>query len=158
MALCVGEPVFSRPVLPAHEIFDVPAASDLPAAARWLLTHLAGRTVVLLDGEMGAGKTTLVRAIAAELGVSDAVSSPTYGLVHEYRTAGGAPVYHFDLYRLESPAEAAALGLFEYFDSGFLCLIEWPERLGEAGLAALPPPARLTLEVTTATSRRLTLG
>ena len=104
--------------------------ADLPAAARWLLDHLNGRRVVLLDGEMGAGKTTFVRAVADALGVTDNVSSPTYGLVHEYRTAAGGGLYHFDLYRLGSAREALDLGIFDYLDApGALSFIEWPERL-----------------------------
>ncbi len=116
--------------------FRAATLADLPAAAAWLLAHLDGRAVVLLEGEMGAGKTTFVRAVAAALGVTDTVSSPTYGLVHEYRTATGAApcvvIYHFDLYRLRDAREALALGIFDYLDApGARSFIEWPARLEE---------------------------
>lgn len=131
--------------------------ADLPAAARWLLNQLGSAKVVLLDGEMGAGKTTLTRAVAMVLGVQDNVASPTYGLVHEYRTAAGQPLYHFDLYRLASPREALDFGVFEYFDSGALCFVEWPERLGPELLADLPEAARLHFKVLPDGARHLTL-
>jgi tRNA threonylcarbamoyladenosine biosynthesis protein TsaE len=112
--------------------FSMASAADLPAAAAWLLTQTKGTAVVLLSGEMGAGKTTLVRAVAAALGVADHVSSPTYGLVHTYRTTAGTALYHFDLYRLQSAREALDLGIFDYLDEpGALSLVEWPERLAE---------------------------
>ena len=91
---------------------------------------------------MGAGKTTLIRALAKALDVPDDVSSPTFALVNEYRTALGEPVYHFDFYRVESIDEAARMGATEYFDSGYLCLVEWPARV-----AALLPTPRLEVRL-----------
>ena len=85
---------------------------------------------------MGAGKTTLIRALCAALGVADDVSSPTFALVNEYRDARDQPVYHFDFYRIDSQEEAERIGASEYFDSGYLCLVEWPARV--AGLLPLP--------------------
>lgn len=85
---------------------------------------------------MGAGKTTLIRALAATLGVDDDVSSPTFSLVNEYRDPHNRPVYHFDFYRIESIDEAERLGAAEYLDSGYLCLVEWPTRV--AALLPLP--------------------
>lgn len=78
---------------------------------------------------MGVGKTTLIKALAKELGVEEAVQSPTFALVNEYRTSSGAPLYHFDFYRLDDEEEAYDIGLEEYLDSGKLCLIEWPEKV-----------------------------
>lgn len=124
---------------------DIPNLAALPTAAQQLATAIAesGQTVVAFEGEMGAGKTTLIRALGAALGVADEVSSPTFALVNEYRDARGQPVYHFDFYRLDSEEEAARLGVAEYFDSGYLCLVEWPARV-----AGLLPPARLLVELT----------
>jgi tRNA threonylcarbamoyladenosine biosynthesis protein TsaE len=80
---------------------------------------------------MGAGKTTFITAVCKALGVQeDAVSSPTFAIVNEYRTATGEPLYHFDFYRIERPEEALDIGLYDYLDSGALCLIEWPENIG----------------------------
>ena len=79
---------------------------------------------------MGAGKTTFISALCRELGVrEDAVGSPTFAIVNEYRTASGDPVFHFDFYRIERPEEALDIGLYDYLDSGCLCLIEWPENI-----------------------------
>lgn len=89
------------------------------------------RGVVALHGEMGAGKTTFVSALMRGLGSADDVSSPTFSLVNEYVTGAGEPVYHFDFYRIDSPAEAFDLGYEEYFYSGALCLVEWPERIAD---------------------------
>ena len=79
---------------------------------------------------MGAGKTTLIKAICRELNCTEEASSPTFGIINEYLRDHGEPVCHFDFYRLEEPREALDLGVEEYFESGHLCLIEWPERIG----------------------------
>jgi tRNA threonylcarbamoyladenosine biosynthesis protein TsaE len=123
---------------------DIPTLAALPSAAQQLATTIAerGHTVVALEGEMGAGKTTLIRALGAVLGVADDVSSPTFALVNEYRSKEGEPVYHFDFYRIDSEEEAVRLGVAEYFDSGYLCLVEWPARV-----AGLLPPAHLQVNV-----------
>ncbi|UOQ70673.1 tRNA (adenosine(37)-N6)-threonylcarbamoyltransferase complex ATPase subunit type 1 TsaE [Hymenobacter cellulosilyticus] len=108
----------------------------------------------MFEGEMGAGKTTFIKALCRELGVQDDVSSPTFALVNEYRDAHDQPIYHFDFYRIDDPTEAENIGALEYFDSGYLCLIEWPSRV-----EALLPPKRLLvkLTVTGAESRLLHL-
>lgn len=92
--------------------------------------------IILLKGEMGAGKTTLAQFIFAELGVHEPVTSPTYTLVNEYTSAAGT-VYHFDLYRLKNSDELESIGFTEYLDSGYVCVIEWPE-LAEPYLYDMP--------------------
>ena len=77
-------------------------------------------------GQMGAGKTTLIKAICQELGVTEEVNSPTFAIVNEYEGHKGA-IYHFDFYRINRPEEALDFGLYDYFDSGNICLMEWPE-------------------------------
>jgi tRNA threonylcarbamoyladenosine biosynthesis protein TsaE len=85
--------------------------------------------VVLFHGDMGAGKTTLIKALSKALGVSNATSSPTFSLVNEYEAANGELVYHFDVYRLNSEAEAYDMGIDEYLYSGEWCFIEWAEKI-----------------------------
>ncbi len=102
---------------------------ELPDVAEEVLRSLEGRSIVLFRGEMGAGKTTLIRAIMAELGSEDTISSPTFAIVNHYSTAQGEAVYHFDFYRIEHPEEALDFGYEEYFYSGDLCLVEWPEKI-----------------------------
>ena len=135
---------------------SIPSLAAVPLAAQQLATAIAesGCPIVTFEGEMGAGKTTLIRALCAALGVADDVSSPTFALVNEYRDGHDKPVYHFDFYRLDSEEEAARLGAAEYFDSGYLCLVEWPGRV-----ASLLPPARLQVElrVTGPASRHLSI-
>ena len=82
-------------------------------------------------GEMGTGKTTLIKSICKTLGVIDEVSSPTFSLVNEYITQNGKTVYHFDFYRIKSINEAYDMGIEEYFESGNICLIEWPNMVDE---------------------------
>lgn len=97
------------------------------AAARFL--ELAGeQTVIAFSGEMGAGKTTFIQALCRKLGITVEVNSPTFSLVNEYFTPQGNSIFHFDLYRIEFPEELFDMGYEEYFYSGSLCLIEWPEK------------------------------
>lgn len=83
------------------------------------------------NGEIGAGKTTLIKSICKNLGVIDDVSSPTFSLVNEYKTKNGEIIYHFDFYRIKSINEAYDIGIEEYFESGNICLIEWPNMIDE---------------------------
>ena len=108
-----------------HYLADEAATEALGAALATRCTS----GLVFLEGELGAGKTTLVRGWLRELGHSGAVKSPTYTLVESYRVAGRT-VHHFDLYRLTDPEELEYLGLDGYFDGAALCLVEWPERGG----------------------------
>ena len=87
-----------------------------------------GPKIWLFRGEMGAGKTTLVKEIGQQLKIKSIVQSPTFSLVNPYETESGEIIYHFDLYRLENVHEAVDIGIEEYLDSGHLCFIEWPER------------------------------
>ena len=107
----------------------IQSEDELKMVARELLDALNGRTVVALRGEMGAGKTTLIRALAEVMGVEDQVTSPTFALVNEYRSAKGERLFHFDFYRIDDLREAYDLGYEEYFYSGDLCLVEWPEKV-----------------------------
>lgn len=100
---------------------------EIDQAAKQILAHNVKKTMLFHAG-MGVGKTTLIKAIARQLGVTSMTSSPTFSLVNEYETDTGDTLYHFDLYRLNSETEAYDMGLDEYFYSGSLCLIEWPEK------------------------------
>ena len=106
--------------------------ADLPRAAKAFLAEIGENRIVAFYAPMGAGKTTFTTALCKELGVrEDAVSSPTFAIVNEYRTAAGEPLFHFDFYRIERLEEALDIGLYDYLDSGCLCLIEWPENIEE---------------------------
>lgn len=83
----------------------------------------------LLEGEMGAGKTTLIKAVCKELGVQDTVQSPTYGLINEYVSPGAGNIYHFDFYRIKDETEAMDIGYEDYFYSGAYCFVEWPSKI-----------------------------
>lgn len=85
--------------------------------------------VILFNGEMGAGKTTFIKTLCKVLGVQDATSSPTFSLVNEYEADNNQLVYHFDVYRLKSQAEALDMGIDEYLYSGHWCFIEWAEKI-----------------------------
>ncbi len=103
---------------------------DLDRAAREFLEAIGDSRLVAFYAPMGAGKTTFTTAVCKALGVrEDAVSSPTFAIVNEYRTAAGEPLYHFDFYRIDTPQEALDIGLYDYLDSGALCLMEWPENI-----------------------------
>lgn len=108
---------------------SIHSEEELSQVADALLDALDGRTVVALRGEMGAGKTTLIRAVAEALGVEDQVTSPTFALVNQYEGANGERLFHFDFYRIDDVREAFDLGYEEYFYSGDLCFVEWPEKI-----------------------------
>ena len=110
-------------------LLKIDSINDLPEAADAILEALNGRSIVAFWGEMGAGKTTLIRALCDRLGVTDTVTSPTFALVNEYHTETGEPIYHFDFYRINRIEEVFDFGYEEYFYSGNLCLIEWPEKI-----------------------------
>ena len=104
--------------------------ADLDRAAGEFLDFIGEARLVAFYAPMGAGKTTFTTALCRRLGVDeDAVSSPTFAIVNEYRTAAGESVFHFDFYRIDNPAEALDIGLYDYLDSGCLCLMEWPENI-----------------------------
>lgn len=100
---------------------------ELPLICSDLVTLMNKDGILLLLGEMGSGKTTLVRELCRQLGATDEVSSPTYSIVNEYRTEENKKIFHFDLYRLKNREEAMDIGIEEYLKSGHLCIIEWPE-------------------------------
>ena len=102
---------------------------ELDMVSRQLLNEAGPNRIWLFHGEMGAGKTTLIKALCRAVGVVSMVQSPTFGLVNEYTTQTNEPVYHFDCYRLRNEIEAMDIGLEEYFDSGHYCFVEWPERV-----------------------------
>ena len=112
-----------------HQI-QIASLSDLGRAAKEFLQAIGKHTLVAFYAPMGAGKTTFTTALCKELGVQeDAISSPTFAIVNEYRGFEGRPIYHFDFYRIENPAEALDIGLYDYLDSEELCLMEWPENI-----------------------------
>ncbi len=104
---------------------------ELDRAAKEFVEIMGDETVYAFYGEMGAGKTTFINALSKALGVeTDATSSPSFSIINEYRSDTTAElIYHFDLYRIENLEEAFDIGVEDYFDSGALCLLEWPERI-----------------------------
>ena len=100
---------------------------DTEHAGRQLARLLNGGEVVLIDGELGAGKTVFVRGIAREMGYTGDVTSPTFALINEYR--GSRPLCHMDAYRLNTSDDLADTGLYDYLDRGWLCVIEWGSRI-----------------------------
>jgi len=110
------------------EAFDL---EQISKAAQDVIAACGNETVWLFEGTMGAGKTTLIKAVCRELGVLNTVQSPTFSIVNEYLTDAGETIYHFDCYRLKNGTEAYDIGVEEYLDSGNLCLIEWPDKIAE---------------------------
>ena len=109
---------------------QVNGLTELDDAASAILKAAQGELFFIFEGEMGAGKTTLIKALAKALGVREVVSSPTFSIVNEY-DAGGQVIYHFDFYRIKNIQEAYDIGYEEYFYAGHICFIEWPEKVAE---------------------------
>ena len=103
---------------------------NIREAAREFIGHIGEHRVFAFYGEMGAGKTTFIKAICEELGVEDVITSPTFAIVNEYTSSDG-PIYHFDFYRIKKLEEVYDMGFEDYFYSGALCFIEWPELIEE---------------------------
>ena len=104
--------------------------SEIDQAAEQFLREAGPGRIIAFYAPMGAGKTTFTTAICRVLGVKgDAVSSPTFAIVNEYRTSSGESIYHFDFYRITKPAEALDIGFYDYIDSGCTCILEWPENI-----------------------------
>lgn len=128
--------------------------SEIRQAARLLLNNFPDQKIFAFYGGMGAGKTTLIQAICRELGLQAAVNSPSFAIINEYPFEDGNSVYHFDFYRIKHIQEAYDIGSEDYFYSGQLCLIEWPEKI-----EALLPEAcvKIDLKVLESGERRISL-
>lgn len=111
------------------KVFESVDIEGLQKVSRRIITLAADRRVWLFEGEMGVGKTTLIKALCKAFGVIDEVSSPTFALINEYVDGEDTPFYHFDFYRIKNEEEAMDIGADEYFYSGDLCFVEWPEKI-----------------------------
>ena len=110
----------------------IQSLESIHEAAREFIAAMGDNTVFALYGKMGAGKTTFVKALCEELGVSDVISSPTFAIVNEYRSdETGELIYHFDFYSIKKLSEVYDMGYEDYFYSGALCFIEWPKLVEE---------------------------
>ena len=126
---------------------------ELPAAAKTILEVCSGKKVFAFLGEMGSGKTTIIKAMCQQLGVKEKAVSPTFAIVNEY--SGPTPVYHIDLYRLTTLSEALEVGIEEYLASGKYCFIEWAELVENL----LPEDAvKLRIEVAKNEERKVTIA
>ena len=103
--------------------------NQLNEVAKAILTTHPHHRIFSFYGEMGAGKTTLIKALCKCLNIQNIPSSPTFAIINEYWTSQNEPVYHFDFYRIERPEEAIAIGFFEYLESGHYCFMEWTEKV-----------------------------
>jgi tRNA threonylcarbamoyladenosine biosynthesis protein TsaE len=125
--------------------------ADLPEVATHVIKN-ATNNVLLFYGEMGVGKTTLIKEIVKQLGVKDNVSSPTFSLVNEYHATNGEKIFHFDFYRIKKEDEALDMGIEEYFYSNNWCLIEWPNKIEN-----LVPLNAVTITITSQKNQQRTI-
>lgn len=121
--------------------------SRLGDAARQFLRETSGSRLFAFYGQMGSGKTTFIKALCSELGVTDTVTSPTFTLINEYKRPGHLPVFHFDFYRIKKITEVLDFGIEEYFDSASPCFMEWPELI-----EPLLPAETMRVTITVASS------
>ena len=130
----------------------VDSEKELNIAAEKIISYSEEEKIWLFYGEMGAGKTTLIRSIADRFDIEDNVHSPTFSIVNEYGGKQGEIFYHFDFYRIKNEAEAMDIGIEEYFDSNQFCFIEWPQKI----LSILPDKfLKIEIKMTTQLSREI---
>ncbi len=108
---------------------NIESLETIGKTAEEFVQNMGDNTVFAFHGNMGAGKTTFIKAICEKLGVEDTINSPTFAIVNEYRSNSGELIYHFDFYRINKQEEAYDLGYEDYFYSGSICFIEWPEKI-----------------------------
>ena len=105
--------------------------SNIDKVSTQIIENAKDNKIWLFFGEMGAGKTTLIKSICKNLGVSEEINSPTFSIVNEYKTTNGKTIYHFDFYRIKSIEEVYDMGIEDYFKTNNICLIEWPNKIDE---------------------------
>jgi tRNA threonylcarbamoyladenosine biosynthesis protein TsaE len=110
-------------------IFSNVSIAELADVCKRLLSAAAEQRIWIFVGEMGAGKTTLIKELGRQLHVLDTMSSPTFSIINEYRIAQNANIFHFDFYRIKNEAEAVDIGVEDYLYSGNYCFVEWPEKI-----------------------------
>jgi tRNA threonylcarbamoyladenosine biosynthesis protein TsaE len=137
------------------KVFRSVTLSELKEVAQDIVGRLEEFNVWLIHGEMGAGKTTLIKEICKEAGVAEAMSSPTFSIVNEYQARNSKKIFHFDFYRIKQEVEAVDIGTEEYFYSGYPCFVEWPEKI-----PSLTPDrfAEVSIEVETYTQRTIAIA
>ncbi|MDY6122814.1 MAG: tRNA (adenosine(37)-N6)-threonylcarbamoyltransferase complex ATPase subunit type 1 TsaE [Porphyromonas sp.] len=110
--------------------YTIRSIEDLPQVARDFISNMGDRKIFAFYAPMGTGKTTFIKALCEEMGVQDVINSPTFSIINEYLTTPDMQtIYHFDCYRLEGVSDALNLGVEDYFESGAVCFVEWPEVL-----------------------------
>lgn len=122
--------------------FEIESIEQLSQAAVWIIKNFGGKNIIAFYGEMGSGKTTLIKEICNQLGCVSLVTSPTFAIVNEYSLKEENKIFHFDFYRINKIYELIQIGLDEYLNSGNFCFIEWPE-IGET----LLPPETLKINL-----------
>lgn len=127
----------------ANQSFTINSLQHLDAFAEEFLHAVSKYRVIAFYGEMGAGKTTIIKSICKAMDVVDNVTSPTFAIINEYKTTAEHPVFHFDFYRINRIEEVYDVGYEDYFYSGHFCLIEWPEMV-----ELLLPPSHLKVWIT----------
>ena len=156
-AICKGGKSFWLSLHQKYKIMEIKIQSldQIHEAARQFIEAMGDNTVFALYGKMGAGKTTFIKAVCEELGVSDVITSPTFAIVNEYRSdIAGELIYHFDFYRIKKLEEVYDMGYEDYLYSGALCFIEWPELIEEL----LPGnTVKVTIEEVESGERKVTL-
>nr|MBD3623094.1 tRNA (adenosine(37)-N6)-threonylcarbamoyltransferase complex ATPase subunit type 1 TsaE [Sunxiuqinia sp.] len=133
--------------------FQINTIDELPQAAEAFLKHFPNERLFAFYGKMGAGKTTLIKALCRALGSTDPITSPTFALVNEYSTAGNERIFHFDFYRIKSMEEALDIGFDDYIYSGKYCMMEWPENIEDL----LPEEiVKVEIDVLDSSARKIT--